>query len=91
MSESAGGVEIAVRAFPNENGNIPDIGKPFGLRVTSKDGSAVGKIIVTSKQKHYFFNFLQLEETIKEYCQQYTSVRVKILCLCCRSVSLMMV
>ena len=49
MSESAGGVEIAVRAFPNENGNVPDIGKPFGLRVTSKDGSAVGKIIMTSK------------------------------------------
>ena len=45
VSESAGGVEIAVRAFPNENGNIPDIGKPFGLRVTSKDGSAVGKIL----------------------------------------------
>jgi hypothetical protein len=41
VSESAGGVEIAVRAFPNENGNIPDIGKPFGLRVTSKVGSAV--------------------------------------------------
>ncbi|CAI8047192.1 Scavenger receptor cysteine-rich domain-containing group B protein, partial [Geodia barretti] len=33
VSESAGGVEIAVRALPNENGNIPDIGKPFGLRV----------------------------------------------------------
>ena len=45
VSESAGGVDIAVRAFPGENGIIPDIGKPFGLRVTSKDGSAVGKIL----------------------------------------------
>ena len=45
VSESAGGVEIAVRAFLGENGNVPDIGKPFGLRVTSKDGSAVGKIL----------------------------------------------
>ena len=56
MSESAGGVEIAVRAFPGENGNIPDIGKPFGLRVTSKDGSAVGKILRHKTKHSVFYN-----------------------------------
>lgn len=45
VSESSGMVEIPVRVFPDENGIIPDIGKPFGLRITSKDGSAVGKVM----------------------------------------------
>ena len=49
VSESSGDVEIAVRVFPNENGNTPHIGKPFGLRITSKDESAVGRIIIDLK------------------------------------------
>ena len=46
-------VEIAVGVFPDENGNIPDLGKPVGLRITSKDRSAVGKVISkTRKQRN---------------------------------------
>ena len=45
VSESSGMVEIPVRVFPDGSGNIPDIGKPFGLRITSKDGSAVGMVM----------------------------------------------
>ena len=47
-------VEIAVGVLPDENGNIPDIGKPVGLRITSKDGSAVGKIISKIRKQKIF-------------------------------------
>ena len=43
MSESAGVLYIIVEAVPDENGNIPDVGIPLGIRITSKDGSAIGK------------------------------------------------
>ena len=42
MAESSGVVEVAVRAFPNR-GRVPKVGTPFGLRVTSGDGSALGE------------------------------------------------
>jgi hypothetical protein len=41
VSESSGVVEIAVTAFPDSSGNVPSIGIPFGLRITSGDGTAV--------------------------------------------------
>ena len=48
VSESSGAVEIAVRAFPDGSGNVPNIGVPFGLRITSEDGSAVGERTLVS-------------------------------------------
>ena len=45
--ESAGVVEVAVRAFPDSSGSVPSIGIPFGLRIASGDGSAVGKTILS--------------------------------------------
>ena len=45
VAESAGVLEISVRVLADENGNIPSIGLPLGVRVTSKDGSAVGKAL----------------------------------------------
>ena len=47
MLESAGVVEIAVRAFPDSSGSVPSIGIPFGLRIASQDGSAIGKTILS--------------------------------------------
>ena len=43
VSETSGHVEVTVRVLSNGNDEWPHIGKPFGLRITSKDGSAVGK------------------------------------------------
>ena len=43
VTESAGTLMIEVEVLANEYGNIPDIGLPLGVRVTSRDGSAVGK------------------------------------------------
>ena len=43
MEESAGVVEVEVQVLADEYGNITDAGLPLGVRVTSKDGSAVGK------------------------------------------------
>ena len=40
VAESAGVLEIPVRLF--DNGTTPRIGLPLGVRVTSRDGSAVG-------------------------------------------------
>ena len=57
VSESSGMVEIAVTAFPDSSGNVPSIGIPFGLRITSGDGTAVGKKIVSDldgKRPPYF-------------------------------------
>ena len=42
MTESAGVLEIPVRIFDDDDGTTPDIGLPFGVRVTSRDGSAIG-------------------------------------------------
>ena len=47
MSELAGAVDVTVRILPDELGNIPTIGTPFGLRITSADGSAVGTTHLT--------------------------------------------
>ena len=35
VAESAGVLEISVRVLADENGNIPSIGLPLGVRVTS--------------------------------------------------------
>lgn len=42
MAESAGVLEIPIRLFDDNNGTTPRIGLPLGVRVTSRDGSAVG-------------------------------------------------
>ena len=42
VSESAGELEIPVRVLADENGIIPEVGLPLGVRVTSRDDSAVG-------------------------------------------------
>ena len=42
--ESFGRAEVTVRILPNETGNVPHIGAPFGLRITSADVTAIGKI-----------------------------------------------
>ena len=44
VEESAGVVVVEVQVLADEYGNITDAGLPLGVRVTSKDGSAVGKI-----------------------------------------------
>ena len=44
VSESAGGVlEIAVGALPDESGKVPYVATPLGVRIATKDGSAVGE------------------------------------------------
>ena len=43
VAESFGRVEVTVRVLPDETGNVPRIGAPFGLRITSADVTAVGK------------------------------------------------
>ena len=43
VAESAGALEISVRPFADKNGNVPKIGVPLGVRVKSRDGTAVGK------------------------------------------------
>ena len=43
VSESDGLLEIIVGPVADENGNVPDVAIPLGVRVTSKDGTAVGK------------------------------------------------
>jgi hypothetical protein len=40
VSESARVAEIAVSALADENGNAPSIGVPFGLRISTRGGSA---------------------------------------------------
>ena len=42
VAEPAGVLEIPVRIFDDDDGTTPDIGLPLGVRVTSRDGSAVG-------------------------------------------------
>ena len=42
VAESAGVLEIPVRIFNDDDGTTPDIGLPLGVRVTSRDGSAIG-------------------------------------------------
>ena len=65
VSESSGDVEIAVRVFPDGNGNTPHIGKPFGLRVTSKDGSALGKNVRFITTLHYYLcSWERLSESV---------------------------
>ena len=43
VEESAGVVVVEVWVLADESGHITDAGIPLGVRVTSKDGSAVGK------------------------------------------------
>ena len=43
VTESAGMLAIKVEVLANEYGIIPEFGLPLGVRVTSRDGSAVGK------------------------------------------------
>ena len=43
VEESAGEVVVEVWVLADESGHITDAGVPLGVRVTSKDGSAVGK------------------------------------------------
>ena len=43
VAEPFGRAEVTVRILPDETGNVPRIEVPFGLRITSADGSAVGK------------------------------------------------
>ena len=42
VAEPGGVLEIPVRIFDDDDGTSPDIGLPLGVRVTSRDGSAVG-------------------------------------------------
>ena len=42
VDESAGEAAIQITVLADENGHITDAGVPLGVRVTSKDGSAVG-------------------------------------------------
>ena len=43
VEESAAVVVVEVSVLADEYGHITDAGIPLGVRVTSKDGSAVGK------------------------------------------------
>ena len=42
VSESAGELVIPVRVLADDDGITPEVGLPLGVRVTSRDGSAVG-------------------------------------------------
>ena len=42
VSESAGELLIPVRVLADDDGITPEVGLPLGVRVTSRDGSAVG-------------------------------------------------
>ena len=42
MLESEGQLVVQIDIIPDKNGNIPKIGVPLGLRVTSRDISAIG-------------------------------------------------
>ena len=42
MTESAGVLEIPVRIFDDNDATTPSIGLPLGVRVTSRDESAIG-------------------------------------------------
>ena len=42
MSESEGELVIPVSVLADDNGIIPEVGLPLGVRVTSRDGPAVG-------------------------------------------------
>ena len=63
VAESAGVLEISVRVLADENGNIPSIGLPLGVRVTSKDGSAVGKAFLWFVKGNIVNLHRQLDQT----------------------------
>ena len=48
VPESAGELMIPVRVLADENGITPEVGLPLGVRVTSRDGSAVGTALLYS-------------------------------------------
>ena len=48
MSEISGELVIPVRVLADENGITPEVGLPLGVRVTTRDGSAVGTTLLFS-------------------------------------------
>ena len=48
MSETSGELVIPVRVLADENGITPEVALPLGVRVTTRDGSAVGTTLLHS-------------------------------------------
>ena len=48
MSETSGELVIPVRVLADENGITPEVALPLGVRVTTRDGSAVGTTLLLS-------------------------------------------
>ena len=48
MSETSGELVIPVRVLADENGITPEVALPLGVRVTTRDGSAVGTTLLPS-------------------------------------------
>ena len=57
VAESAGALEISARPFADKNGNVPRIGIPLGVRVKSRDGTAVGKQLWCKFSIHVYTHY----------------------------------
>ena len=60
VGESAGILEIVVKILADKSGNSPDIGLLLGARVTSRDRSAVGKVLILLTESYNIKNFMSL-------------------------------